>query len=47
LQGVNTIEEKMYDCVQRKGNAVDELYIEMGLKQNANSGEDKNGFTAA
>ena len=32
LQGRDTIEEKMYDCVQRKGNAVDELYLEMGLK---------------
>ncbi|MBQ2395677.1 MAG: DEAD/DEAH box helicase [Bacteroidales bacterium] len=32
LQADNTIEKKMYDCVQRKGNAVDELYLEMGLK---------------
>ena len=30
LQAKNSIEEKMYDCVQRKGNAVDELYLEMG-----------------
>ena len=32
LQAKDSIEEKMYDCVQRKGNAVDELYMEMGLK---------------
>lgn len=32
LQANNTIEEKIYDCVQRKGNAVDELYFEMGLR---------------
>ena len=32
LQGEDTIEEKIYDCVQRKGNAVDELYLEMGLR---------------
>lgn len=31
LQAKNSIEEKMYDCIQRKGNAVDELYLEMGL----------------
>lgn len=30
LQAKNSIEEKIYDCVQRKGNAVDELYLEMG-----------------
>lgn len=30
LQARNTIEEKIYNCVQRKGNAVDELYLEMG-----------------
>ena len=30
LQGENTIEERIYDSVQRKGNAVDELYLEMG-----------------
>ena len=28
----NTIDEKIYGCLQRKGNAVDELYMEMGLK---------------
>lgn len=33
LQAANSIEEKIYDCVQRKGNAVDELYLEMGLKR--------------
>lgn len=32
LQGKNTIDEKIYSCLKRKGNAVDELYIEMGLK---------------
>ena len=31
LQAKDSIEERMYDCVQRKGNAVDELYLEMGL----------------
>lgn len=31
LQAKNSIEEKIYDCVQRKGNAVDELYLEMGI----------------
>lgn len=32
LQGKNTIDEKIYSCLKRKGNAVDELYLEMGLK---------------
>ena len=32
LQANNSIEEKICDCVQRKGNAVDELYLEMGLR---------------
>lgn len=32
LQARDSIEEKIYDCVQRKASAVDELYIEMGLK---------------
>lgn len=32
LQAKNTIEERIYDCLQRKGNAVDELYNEIGLK---------------
>lgn len=35
LQANNSIEEKIYSCVQRKGNAVDELYLEMGLKRTA------------
>ena len=34
LQGKNTIDEKIYNCLKRKGNAVDELYMEMGLKAN-------------
>lgn len=32
LQGKDTIDEKIYSCLKRKGNAVDELYLEMGLK---------------
>ncbi len=32
LQGKDTIDEKIYGCLKRKGNAVDELYMEMGLK---------------
>jgi SNF2 family DNA or RNA helicase len=32
LQMKNTIDEKIYSCLKRKGNAVDELYLEMGLK---------------
>ena len=32
LQAENTIDEKIYNCLQRKGNAVNELYVEMGLK---------------
>ena len=32
LQGKNTIDEKIYSCLKRKGNAVNELYMEMGLK---------------
>lgn len=32
LQANNSIEEKIYDCITRKGNAVDELYLEMGLR---------------
>ena len=32
LQGKNTIDEKIYSCLNRKSNAVDELYLEMGLK---------------
>jgi len=30
LQGKNTIDEKIYSCLKRKGSAVDELYLEMG-----------------
>lgn len=33
LQGKDTIDEKIYNCLKRKGNAVDELYLEMGLKR--------------
>ena len=36
LQGKNTIDEKIYRCLQRKENAVNELYLEMGLKTNEN-----------
>lgn len=32
LQAKDTIEEKIYGCLQRKGNAVDELYLEMGRR---------------
>lgn len=32
LQGKNTIDERIYRCLQRKGNAIDELYLEMGLQ---------------
>ena len=38
LQGKHTIDEKIYNCLQRKGNAVDELYLEMGLKPNEKVG---------
>lgn len=31
LQAKDTIDEKIYGCLQRKENAVDELYLEMGL----------------
>lgn len=30
LQGKNTIDEKIYDCLQRKAYAVNELFLEMG-----------------
>lgn len=30
MQCKDTIEERMYECVQQKKNAVDELYLEMG-----------------
>lgn len=39
LQGKNTIDEKIYNCLVRKGNAIDELYMEMGLKTDKNKGE--------
>lgn len=32
LQGNGTIDEKIYNCLQRKGSAVDELYLEMSNK---------------
>ena len=32
LQGKNTIDQKIYRCLQHKENAVDELFLEMGLK---------------
>lgn len=34
FQGKDTIDEKIYNCLKRKGNAVNELYLEMGLKNN-------------
>jgi len=34
LQARNTIDEKIYDCLQRKKNTVDELYNEIGLDIN-------------
>lgn len=36
LQARDTIDEKIYDCLQRKKSAVDELYNEIGLKINVN-----------
>lgn len=33
LQARGSIEERIYDCIQRKGNAVDELYLEMGIRK--------------
>ena len=35
LQAKDTVDEKIYDCLQRKKSAVDELYNEIGLKINA------------
>ena len=32
LQGKNTIDERIYKCLQKKENAVDELYLFMGLQ---------------
>lgn len=34
LQAKDSIEEKIYNCVQHKKNTVDELYLEMGLLNN-------------
>ena len=34
LQACDTIDEKIYSCLQKKKNAVDELYNEIGLKIN-------------
>lgn len=31
--------KKIYRCLQRKENAVNELYLEMGLKINENGGK--------
>lgn len=31
--------KKIYICLQRKENAVNELYLEMGLKINENGGQ--------
>lgn len=32
LQAKDTIDKRIYNCLQRKGNAVDELYMEMGIQ---------------
>ena len=32
LQAKDTIDNRIYNCLQRKGNAVDELYMEMGIQ---------------
>jgi hypothetical protein len=32
MQAKDTIDEKIYSCLQRKESAVDELYNEIGLK---------------
>ena len=42
LQMQNTIDEKIYSCLERKGNAVDELYLEMGLNKMKFNKEDCN-----
>ena len=36
LQCNNTIDEKIYNCLQKKKNAVDELYQEMILEKQIN-----------
>lgn len=38
LQMKNTIDEKIYSCLKRKGNSVDELYLEMGNNMPNNEG---------
>lgn len=39
LQAKDTIEEQIYGCLQSKKNAVDELYLEMGLKGDLSDGD--------
>lgn len=39
LQAKDTIEEKIYDCLTNKGNAVDELYLEMGKLSEVSTNE--------
>jgi len=39
LQAKDSIEEKIYDCVQRKADAVEELYQEMGIGTTQNKKE--------
>lgn len=36
LQGKDCIDSKIYSCLKRKANIVDELYLEMGLKIKSN-----------
>lgn len=37
LQGKDTIDNRIYNCLQRKANIVDELYLEMGLKNKSSN----------
>lgn len=37
LQAKDTIDTKIYSCLQRKSNAADELYLEMGISAGKNS----------
>lgn len=46
LQAENTIDEKIYKCLQRKKNAVDELYLELGLKSQLPATLKGTGFLA-
>lgn len=39
LQASDTIDEKIYDCLQRKKSAVDELYNEIGFKIGTTNGD--------